>query len=202
MKKQLTYPVILSVLLIGCATDINLKNAKRYSDSGHNAVVSEDWDAARRAYAKAAVNSDLGNAPVRTRSIMYYEYARASGATCFYDIADEYLKKSLELDKSSNGPIYWPLIELARLNLDQGKYAEALIYFDEVDPIFTELKAIEKDPIGYADYLDEYATALEGTGSQAKAAELRKQANTIRDRNLDIKSFTDRTPYGKHCVQQ
>ena len=52
------------------------------------------------------------------------------------------------------------------------------------------------------DYLDKYATALEGVGSQTKAVEFRKQANAIRQRNLDVKSLADRTPYGKHCAQQ
>jgi tetratricopeptide (TPR) repeat protein len=155
-------------LLAGCAPfaqDLNKYNAARYADAGLAALNRGDWDAARRAYARAAVNADLGRAPTRTRSVMYYEYGRASGVTCFYEHAEEYLSKALTLDEESSGPTHYPLIELARLNLDRGKYAEAVPYFERVLPIVEKLNSEALDPIGFADLLDEYAVHLLSRGA-------------------------------------
>jgi hypothetical protein len=55
-------------LLSGCAHDVNRHNAVRYAEAGEAALLRGDWDAARRAYAQAAVNADLGRVPVRARS--------------------------------------------------------------------------------------------------------------------------------------
>jgi tetratricopeptide (TPR) repeat protein len=96
---------------------------------------------------------------------MYYEYGRASGVTCFYEHAEEYLSKALTLDEESSGPTHYPLIELARLNLDRGKYAEAVPYFERVLPIVEKLNSEALDPIGFADLLDEYAVHLLSRGA-------------------------------------
>lgn len=131
---------------------------------------------------------------------MYYEYGRASGATCFYEHAEEYLTKSLKLDEESSGPIHYPLIELARLNLDQRKFAQAVPYFERALAAAEKLDAESKDPIGFADFLDEYVRALEGSGQAAKAGSFVARAAKIRATNPTAVSKTDRTPYGKHCA--
>jgi len=190
------------VMLAGCAHDINKYNAARYADAGAAALRGGDWDGARRAYARAAVNADLGRAPVRARSVMYYEYGRTSGATCFYDHAQEYLTKSLKLDEESSGPIHYPLIELARLNLDQGKFAQAVPYFERAIPVVDKLNAEALDPIGFADLLDEYAKALNATGRASDASTLSARANGLRSKHQGATSRTDRTPYGKFCADK
>lgn len=199
MKKQMLLVAICSLLLTGCSNPINLKNAQNYYDAGQLAMRNGDWELARINFSKAVINSQLGNAPDRSRSMTLYEYARAAGVTCFYDEADKYLRQALELDRASNGPIYYPLIELARLNLDQGKFSEAVPYFKEVDPIFLEIDVIKKDPVGYADFLDEYATALKGAELQTEVVKIREREKDIRARNQGVVSRAERTPYGKHC---
>lgn len=189
-------------VLSGCAHDINKLNAARYAEAGDTALRRGDWDTARRAYARAAVNADLGESPVRARSVMYYEYARASGATCFYDHAEEYLLKALKLDEESSGPVHYPLIELARLNLDQRKFAQAVPYFERALPVVEKLGAASKDPIGFADFLDEYAQSLNEVGRTANAVVFITRAADIRSKHAGASSKTDRTPYGKHCIKK
>jgi tetratricopeptide (TPR) repeat protein len=189
-------------LVTGCVHDINKYNAARYADAGEAALRRGDWDGARRAYARAAVNSDLGRAPVRARSVMYYEYGRTSGVTCFYDHAQEYLTKSLKLDEESSGPIHYPLIELARLNLDQGKFAQAVPYFERALPAVEKLNAESQDPIGFADFLGEYSLALSESGRSAEAGPMKARASAVRLKHQGTASRTDRTPYGKHCTDK
>lgn len=201
MNMRNTIAILFSALLGGCAHEINKYNAARYADMGIAALYRGDWDAARRAYARAAVNADLGGAPVRMRSVMHYEYARASGVTCYYEHAEEHLAKALKLDEESSGPTHYPLIELARLNLDQEKFAQAIPYFERALPIVEKLNAASVDPVGFANLLDEYVQALTMSGRAADAKVIQTRAANIRSKNPDLKSRTDRTPYGKHCAK-
>jgi tetratricopeptide (TPR) repeat protein len=200
--KHCAVVLLTLAMLYGCAHDINIHNAARYGQAGEAALQRGDWDGARRAYARAAVNADLGRAPVRARSVMYYEYGRTSGATCFYDLAETYLSKSLKLDEDSSGPVHLPLIELARLNLDQGKFTQAIPYFERALPVVDKLDAGSKDPIGFADFLDEYAQALTISNRASEASALTARAADIRSKHPTAASRTNRTPYGKHCTKK
>ena len=193
--------MVCLVLISGCAHNINIHNAAKHAEAGDSAILRDDWDTARREYAQAAVNADLGRAPARARSVMYYEYARACGVTCHYELAEEYLHKSLKLDEESSGPIHFPLIELARLYLDQGKYDQAVPYFERALPVVENLGAATIDPIGFAEFLEEYAIALDMSGRPTDSSILKDRSADIRGLHPSAKSNTDRTPYGKHCTK-
>jgi hypothetical protein len=112
------------------------------------------------------------------------------------------LTKSLKVDEESAGPIHYPLIELARLNLDQRKFAEALSYFERALPAVEKRDAASMDPIGFADFLDEYAQALSMSHRVAEANALKARAADIRSKHSGAQSRTGRTPYGKHCIKK
>jgi tetratricopeptide (TPR) repeat protein len=218
MKRHyLAVAVVLAVLLTGCASAINSRNAENYMTTGaihqHNAVRHEannehakardSWDMARRAFARAVVNAQLAGLPDATRAVLAYEYGRSLGVTCFFDLAETYLTNTYELDKKAGHPLYLSLDELALLMLDQGKYSQAVEYFEsgikELDKV-EFYKASPADAVAYANFLDEYALALSKSGNNPKAAGIKGRASEIRSQYPGQASSTERTPYGKYCT--
>ncbi len=117
--------VLVPVLMVGCASAINKKSAVIHARSAQTEIANGNWDSARRHWAKAVVNAELGKMKPQARAVFNYEYGRSLGVTCFYSESEQYLKKAYDLDKAINGPIYMSVLELARLNYDQGKYEKA-----------------------------------------------------------------------------
>jgi tetratricopeptide (TPR) repeat protein len=188
--------------LAGCAASINAHNAQSYARNASLAARQGDWDTARRFWAGAVVNSSLAHADKRYQAVMNYEYARSLGVTCFYDLAQEYFDKSYAMDKETNGPIYMSSFELARMHVAKGDNKRAVTYFERA---FEEGQAAGlemRDPIGFANMIDEYAKSLEALGETRAAEGRRRAASAIREANKNAKTKTDLTPYGTQCVKQ
>jgi len=186
-------------ILTGCVGGINLYNANQYADAANAATRRGDWDGARRLWARVVVNADLGHAAKKRRALFYYEYGRATGVTCFFDLSEEYLNKAYELDRETAGPVYMSLLELARLNSDQKKYAQAIGYFERAIPELERVNAQMEAPIEYANILDEYSIVLSVVDRDADAAAAKSRAAMLRANNKGRYSISDRTPYGTQC---
>lgn len=198
---RLLLTLLLTSSMVGCVTAINEKNATYYEQVGIAAQQRGDWDASRKAFARAANNADLANTSPKNRAILHYEYGRSLGVTCFYKEAERELELAYNLDKQTGQPLYYSLVELARLNLDTQNYSQAATYFDKAMQGLNRANAVKESPIAYADILDEYSTALAGLGRKNESSELEKRANAIRGKNPKGGSITDRTPYGKQCTK-
>jgi len=199
--RTLLFPLLCTLFITqACANPINRQNAAKHAQAGGHASASGDWDTARRHWAKAVKNGELGNIPEKHQAIFYYEYARAAGITCFFDISETYLKKAYELDKKISGPSFLSLVELFRLNLDQNKYNEAVTNFKKALPLLEEINAPSQSPAEFSKLLDEFAVALQGIGKK-------DEANKVKERSAEVKenaehSITDRTPYGSSCTKE
>lgn len=187
--------------MASCAAPINRKTSEMTGQAGYQAQKSGDWDAARRNFAKAVVNGELGNLPKEQMAALYYEYGRSLGATCFYDKSEIYLQKALDIDLKTNGPAYMSLLELARLNLKTKNYSKVINYFERLIPIYKELNAEKEAPIGVAEAYEEYSDALNQSGDTAKAKDYEAKAKQLRANNPGGYSITDRTPYGTQCKE-
>ena len=192
---------LLALIIGGCVTAINEKNAMNYEQAGAAAQKRGDWDASRKAYARAANNADLANASPKKRAILHYEYGRSLGVTCFYKEAERELELAYSLDKQAGQPLYYSLVELARLNLDMKNYSQSVTYFNKAIQELDNANAATEAPIAYADILDEYSSALAGVGRKKEAIDVEKRASKIRGKNPKGNSITDRTPYGKQCTK-
>ena len=62
--------------IAGCAAPINMRNADVHAQAGYSAQRNGDWDTARRQFAQAVVNADLGGAEAHGKAIVNYEYVR------------------------------------------------------------------------------------------------------------------------------
>lgn len=179
----------------------NEKRVEDYMGAAAAARESGDWEEARRIYARAFQGVNLDQADHRFKAVLHYEYGRALGVTCHFNEAERQLNLANDLDKHTGGVFYLSLTEMARLNLDQRKYAQALSYLErilaELDPVITARRV----PVFYASLLDDYASALAGVDRKKDAeAATRKAAETRGD---IPKPQTDpyRTPYGQRCAR-
>jgi hypothetical protein len=155
---------------------------------------------ARSNFARSIPNAEVGGVPPRTKAVLYYEYGRASGVICDWAEAEKGLNTSLELDRSIDGPVHLSKMELGRMYFDRKDYVAAERYFSELYPLFQKMGADTADPLGYAVFLDEYATVLEQAHKNDEAVPLRARSHELRKTFPEGTARTDRTPYGTQCA--
>jgi len=187
------------VLVSGCAASINEYNARQHAQAGVKAGKSGEFAKARKEFARALTNARLANADLKLVAVLSYEYGRYSGMICDWVEGEKGLTEAYDLDRQNGGPAYMSLVELARLNLDRQQYGNAVEYFDRVVPELETSHADTRDPIGYAQVLDEYAASLEKTGKNGLAGKFHDRARDLRKAFPGQSSRTDRTPYGTQC---
>lgn len=190
-------PVVVTGLwLAGCAS-VGTSVHRNYAEAV-TAQAKGDWNAARQAWEQVMAASHASGATARQQAVYHYEYGRSLGVTCFFDKAEHELLDAYRLDRETEGPAYMSLTELARLNMAQKNFAEAVAYFEQMLNEVDE-KVLREAPIGYADILDEYAAALTDTGREERAAKMHKEALEIRAAHPQSHSITERTPYASQC---
>jgi len=163
------------------------------------AMKNQDWDTARRAFARAVVHAEQARVSPKIRAILTYEYGRMLGITCFFELAESELNLAHDLDRQAGNSLRFTLSELARLNVDQQKFPAAIAYFERALAVMEQEGLSVHAPTGYADFLEEYAAALSATGRDADATVVAQKISAIRQANPGGESATDRTPYGKFC---
>lgn len=201
MKSIALAALIACFGVTGCVAPINIRNAERHAQAGYAAQRNGDWDTARRQFAQAVVNADLGDAEPHGKVVVNYEYGRALGVTCFYEEAEKYLLRSKELEEQQGQSPYLALYELGLLVEKQQLYAKAASYFSQLVPLMEKAGLRTRYPLGIADAYERYANALQEVGRRAEADSQRQQANAIRTENPGAKPFGLLTPYGTACTK-
>lgn len=182
-----------------CANGALRERASVQANAAVRAQSSGDWHVALRNWARAVKNGEDGKLDDKTQAAYYYEYGRALGVTCSFDEAESYLLKAKDLDEKTTGEEFLSLSELARLNLDQKKYKQAVLYFEEAFPKLDKLHAAYRSPIAYADLLDEYSIALSMLNRNDESKRASNRASELRKKKKNGFSMTERTPYGSRC---
>lgn len=193
-------PFALIAMLSGCATTSGEYSRDPHGRAAAQANSAGDWRTAQKEW-HLAIDDAI---PARATStelyaIALYEYGRASGVLCQWSEAERSLREAVDLDQRLHGPVYMSTYELALLYLDQGQAATARPYFERTDYEMLAIGADRKAPVGYADFLDEYADALDLGASHEEAEAKRLRAKQIREAFPHGHSITDRTPYGTLC---
>lgn len=200
--RALSVTVIFAFFLVGCVNPINLHTGDQYYRGGIQNAKQDKWFNARMAYGRAWANADIGKASASTTATYAYEYGRASGAICDWKESERGLLKAFELDEKANGPVNMSLYELARMYRAQGIDGKAGEYFVKTDKAMKVVNAKERDPIGYADFLKEYAQNSNSLGKISEVNRLTKQETKLRKTHPGMMRNGDRTPYGQYCDQK
>jgi tetratricopeptide (TPR) repeat protein len=201
MHLRLPCTALLLALVAGCAAPINIRNAEAHAQAGYAAKARGDWDTARRQFAQAVVNADLGGADAAGKSQVNYEYGRVLGIMCDWDQSERYLVRSKQLVEESGRSPYLSLYELGLISEKQGKTAQAVKHFGELLPLMEEENLRARYPLGVADAYERYGAALAATRQPAEAERMLREARSIRAANPDAKPFGSVTPYGSACAK-
>jgi len=191
--------VVFSLILASCAAPINQRNAEKYYAVAVSAQHSGDWWNSRMYFARAISNAELAGSSSESLAVLWYEYGRSSGVICDWEEAEIGLNKAHELDSKTGGPTYMSLYELARMNYDREMYPEAVEYYQRTYSDMEVDQADTKDPIGYAEFLDEYGHALKQIGRDDLVPQLSARSIKIRAAFKGKDSHTEKTPYGTEC---
>lgn len=172
------------VALSGCVSDLNRKEASIHFEAAQRFDVTGDYVSAREQYWKALVNARLAGADQATISMLTYNFGRTTGYTCHLDEAEKHLLDALEMEKSVTGPESGistkRLFELARFYFDQAQFEKSATYYARGIPAVEKLGMAQIDPIGLADALDEYTTALAKSGHPSDAAAVVQRSAELR----------------------
>src|SRR5262249_55011513 len=162
----------------GCANPMNVVHYDDYLACGLAASKAGDDNRAAMCYSRAVVNARIGHLGPKEESCALYNYGRAVGMLCEYELARDSFVEALRLEEEVEGPnggfSSMRIFELARLNLDTGHDDQAVIWYERGIPLARSMAVDRSDPIGFANELDDFATALEHAGDSARAAELHK----------------------------
>lgn len=143
MKRFISSAIILFSLAYHASA--SEKTPSEYMRNAAAAQERGDWDEARRIYTRAFTEANLAQADPGFKAVLHYEYGRSLGVTCFFEEAERQLNLANGFDKHTGSVFYLSLSELARLNLDQGKFAKAVSYLERV---LAELNPAQATAIG------------------------------------------------------
>lgn len=202
MKKETLLAITILLLGGNCPAEVKEKSSDWYTIIGAQAISQDRWDIAREVFALAVSKGEEEKMPVKDLAVRTYEYGRALGVTCLFNLAELELKMAYKLDQQAGQPLYFSLTELGRLTLDQKKYGLAVEYFEIALKRLEEADFKKRSPIDYSNILDEYAQALAGMNRQEDAEAFKAKSSKIREENPGKNAVTDRTPYGKFCTKQ
>ncbi len=177
----------------------HFSRAAKYAQVGYSASINGQWHIARQGWEKAVEHLDLSDTSDRNRAVFYYEYGHAAGITCDFEVAEEFIEKSYQLEKQINGPYVLTLVEMFRLYFDQKFYKLASIYFEAALPNLKAANAEENTPARFTRLLDEYATTLNQLDKHQLANQFQQQSRNIRKRAGNISEHDRRTLYGSRC---
>ena len=186
------------VMLAGCQaldTPTFQNNYSLYNREALKAEKENNWDAAAKRYFLALQNSQWAEEGKGVRSEFHYKLGRAQGATCQFEKSEQSLNEAYNL----NSRLPQALAELGRLNLAQNKLPEALGFFERAIPELDKARINASDPIGYAEILDDYKTALTKAGKAGDAPAIAAKADALRAANAGKAPAMAKPPYGTQC---
>lgn len=183
-------PVILlllcvaTALLDGCANPINARTAQNYYEYGVQAEQGGDLALARRNFSRAYGNAQMGNLGPKAEAYYLYEYARVTGYAGAYADSEESFLRVLSLIDHANGEadkLRAPaLAEYSRLLHDTGQHRKAVPVYERAVRELEKTGIETSDPIGYAEFLDEYAESAKAAGFAERAAAISVRASSLK----------------------
>ena len=204
MRLLLSTPLVLG-LLAACANPVNEHTAKRYYAAGEQAAKAGNLPLARENYRRALINAQIGHLGPEAEADAAGKLARIQGNLCEHDEAEKTFLYALGAQERAFGPdsprTLGLRLELAQLAFDIGKFEKAAGYFEKAFSVGGSVLQ-SRMASGYADLLEDYATALSSSGRSAEAESARARAHSLKQSGGSqggIKSRSDYIPYPKTC---
>lgn len=191
MKQEL-WPLVLALvmplMLTGCA--LNAYEASRHFDYAEQAEKAGDYKLARQQYNRAFADCQMGLLGPADEASCAYAWSRVTGYLGLYADAEKGFKDVLTLIDKAHGKadgLRAPtLCELARLLHDTDQHQKAIPVYERALAELEKTSVAKDDPIGFADFLDDYASSLRMAGETARADEISGRAVVIHEQNKGL----------------
>lgn len=202
MKKMTVF--LLVSLLTACA---HLSEYDKTYDKALQAEWGSNFEESKIQYKKAYDLAISNKEHEHYISAALYGYGRMLDYTCDFDKAEEALEESLAIQTKigystlpeKNTYLAKRLSELGRLNLAQKDYSEAARYLRLGLEKIKWLNVEEEDPIGYANYLKDYADALEKSGNTEQAEYQKQRIKELKSKYDKAKALNTYRYYDDVC---
>lgn len=197
MSKLITLAVLAT--LSGQLFAVSNEEVDTMAKAAETAVDEGQWNKALGQWDAVIEAAESVDSAKSFLAILYYEQGRAAGVTCQWQRAEVALTKAFALDVETDGPTFFSLLELARMNSAKGDYVAAEKFFLDVLPILGKKDAALIDPVGSADIMDDFIFVLVQLGKDELAKKLTAQSAELRADYAKYAAETRKTPYGTKC---
>ena len=184
----------------GCAT---VPPHQQINFEGNIALESQNYQLAREKYKGALAEAEKSK-DLQYSVIAMYGLARANGYLCNFKEAEEWFKKSISLREnlpdSNTAYLSQNILEFARLYVAQKKWKEATAQFERAIPLLESLDIEKRDPIGYANVLEDYKSSLQFSGNMKEAEKIKQKIEYLRSAYSSRRASFKTKPYPENCA--
>jgi tetratricopeptide (TPR) repeat protein len=171
---------------------------------GNRAFAAHRYDEALRMFQQALkLAIDVGDK--QYEAIATFGVARSYGQLCAVDQAERAFQKSIALREGVPDQKYsymtQNLLEFARFLMAQNRFSDAVPLIDKAIPLLDRLDVAKSDPIGYAELLDDYQTALKSAGRNQEASDIAAKADAFRQGNPGKRARFKPDRYPSNCTR-
>lgn len=183
---------LLAFCILGCTGcrlthELNAGHYRFHLNAGLDALDRNRYSTAKHEFARAIWYAQGENLGPEAEAAAIYDYALAVGHLGEFQSAEECLKRALVLDAKTEPTegkqATMRLFELARLYQAWGKNELSRTAYQRALQNLKNWNAEEKDPIGLAQVLDDYAAVLGKAGNKSEAESIRERSDSIRRAN-------------------
>lgn len=199
------YSLLVIGILAVASVDVHAESRATVNANarGNRALDTGEYEEALKFYSEALKLAEKDDS-LQYRAIAMYGLARANAHLCRVDAADQWFRDSISLRESlpDEPAIAWVTqnwLEYARFLYSRGRNNDAVSYFGRAVPVLEKMGIEEMDPIGYADMLDAYESAMLSIGMTAEAEAQAQRAAQIRQKYPDRQARFRPVPYPTHC---
>ncbi len=192
--------ITICILILSSCTTVSYQQKINYE--ANNALNKEQYEVAKQKY-EASLKAAQSNNDIQYEAIAMYGLGRSYGYLCEYDEAEKWFLKSIALraniPDSKIAYLTQNYLELARLYKSGKKYRNANAQFERAIPILEDLEIQSKDPIGYANVLEDYVFTLQESGNHNQATKIQSLIEKLRDKYPNRKADFIATQYPVNC---
>ncbi|MGI9309354.1 MAG: hypothetical protein ACR2P6_08830 [Gammaproteobacteria bacterium] len=199
-----SWPVIMLSLFVltACMGGRSSIKANIYAQAAQTAIEGGDWATARGQWALAVEAGEQDKISEGELASLYYEYGRAAGATCMFELAADNLNRAYQLELEEDGPAYLAQAELGRLEIKLHHYSVALAHLENALHLYDSGRSDGSTDDELAALKMDYARVLEALGEIEAADAVRMEVYKLREQDSrSQKALTfEPTPYGEFCL--
>ena len=174
---------------------------QKYYEAGFRAEEEGDLNLARQNFYQAYWSAQAAFLGPVAEAYSLYEWSRVTGYLGMYTEAESGFTNVLALIGGSGGKadkLRAPaLCELARLLHDTKQHSRAIPVFEAAIGELQNQGAPQKDPLGFCDFLDDYADSLRAVGNRELANSIVRRSAAIRADNKESLSRFKPRRYAK-----